>query len=100
MALSKQLSKCKAISDIYFSFEMCVWPYHVDIKYSFVFYKTVICQDMNSCLVFLFSVCVCSGLHVCAPVCADTLTRAYMQVEVNVKCLLFSFLEPISLSKP
>lgn len=77
-----------------------MWPYQVDIKYNFIFYKTVICQDMNNHSVLLFAVSVCRGVHVCSLVCADTLARAYMQVEVNVKRLPLSFLEPASLSEP
>lgn len=58
MTLNKQLSKCMAISDLYFSFEVCVWPYHANIKYNFIFYKTVICQNMNNRSVLLLTVCV------------------------------------------
>lgn len=77
-----------------------MWPYHVDIKYNFTFYKTVVCQNMNNHSVLLFAVSVCRDVHVCAPVCADTLARAYMLVEVNVKRLPLSFLEPASLNEP
>lgn len=45
---------------------------------------------MNNHSVLLLTVCVCRGVHVCVPVYVDILTCAYMQVEVNVKCLPLS----------
>lgn len=58
MALNKQLSKCMAISELYFSFQVCVWPYHVNIKCNFIFYKSYLSEHEQPFSFVTYCLCV------------------------------------------